>query len=189
MKLRKPNFLKSPLEHYRESLEDAMATKAKVYREKSMQKKLPMVYTLQFGPTDQDPALGFSYGLSFAPHPDQPHRTELCLQMRSNEPHWIHVVGHLANRLRGDCPFHIGQIIRFGQTISPDSKLDAFLVIPPTEGTIPSTVKDGNKSTAIHLVELFPVFAQETPTIQRLGVNRFIRELADYRFDPQRISL
>jgi len=189
MKLRRPDFLKSSLEHYRDSLQEALTCKAQIYREKSAQKKLPMVYTLIFEPTAERPLTSFSYGLSFATHPDQPRKTELCLQTRSTEPVWGHVVGYLANHLRGDCPFKIGQIIKMGQAISPDSDLDAFLVVPPIENTIPSTTGDGKKRPEIHLVELVPVFAHETAKIQRLGVIRFIDQLGNDRLDPRRSAL
>lgn len=148
-----------------------------------------MVYTLLFEQTAERPLTSFSYGLSFASHPEQPRKTELYLQMRSNEPVWGHVVGYLANHLRNDCPFKIGQIIRMGQTISPDSDLDAFLVVPPIDRTIPPTTSDGKNRPDIHLVELVPVFAQESAKILRLGVKGFLRQLGDERLDPRRAAL
>ena len=186
MKLRKPDFLKSTLERYRDALQEAMQTKATVYREKSIQKKLPMVYTMVFDKAVHHPATAFSYGVSFATTAEQPERIELCLQTRSNAREWLHVVGYLANQLRGDCPFQLGQIIRMGQTISPDSKLDAFLVVPPIDENIPVSISDRKKTPPIRLVELVPVYAEETPKILRLGVKAFLKELSDRRLDPAR---
>lgn len=186
MKLRKPDFLKSKLERYRDALETNMETKAAIFRERSVKKGSPMVYTVAFDRTSDSPVTSFSYGLSFVSHAEQPLKTELCLQTQSDVAAWIHVVGYLANHLRGDCPFKLGQIIRMGQPISSDSDMDAFLVSPVIDERIPSRLKDGRKQPDIHLVELIPVYAEETPKIMRLGVHSFIKRLGESRLDPER---
>lgn len=187
MIFKKPDFLKSPLEHFRSQLEDTFQAKAAVFREKSVKKKLPFVYTLVFHRNEDSPMITFSYGLSFASHPDQHNKVELCLQMDSEDMTWAHVVGYLTNQLRGDCPFNSGEIIRLGQKVSQESDLNAFVVIPVQHG-IPQKVKDGRKST-VQLLELIPIYEQEVYNIQKLGLDNFIKQLGKYKTDPKRKPL
>src|SRR5206468_3446633 len=79
-----------------------------------------------------DLATALTYGLSLAHHPDWRHgRPELCLSVRSDDERWAWALGHLAERLRGSCPFSYGNTINFGERISPDSPLTAFVVYAP----------------------------------------------------------
>ena len=129
---KKPDFLKAPLERFREQIENQMGGKAQVFREKSARKKMPFVYTLAFPDAQTQELSAFSYGVSHASHPEQLHQVELCLQVQSTDMAWAHIVGYLANQLRGDCPFRKGEIIKIGQAIASDSSMDAFVVAEPT---------------------------------------------------------
>jgi hypothetical protein len=61
-----------------------------------------------------------TYGLSLADHPDWKHgRPELCISVRSSDDGWAWALGHLAERLRGSCPFSCGNTIGFGEPVSP----------------------------------------------------------------------
>ncbi|MFD1166364.1 suppressor of fused domain protein [Sphingobacterium daejeonense] len=186
MILKKPDFLKSPLEHYRSHLEVIFQDKSSVFREKSVKKKLPFVYTIVFPKTEGRPLLSFSYGLSFAPHPDQHNKIELFLQMNSEDMAWAHIVGYLSNQLRGECPFNTGEIIRIGQKISSESSLNAFVVINPDSTILQERIKDGRKSNGIQLVELLPIYEEEVLTIQRLGLAEFINRLKPNKLNPLR---
>jgi len=187
MIFKKPDFLKSPLEHYRSQLEEMFQAQASVFREKSVKKKLPFVYTLVFQKNEDRPLTSFSYGLSFANHPDQHNKVELCLQMDAEDMAWAHVVGYLTNQLRGDCPFNSGEIIRLGQKISQESDLNAFVVIP-VDQNIPKKVQDGRKSS-VQLLELLPIYEQEVYNIQKLGLDEFIKQLGKSKTDPKRKPL
>ena len=187
MKIKKPNFLKSALEFYRENLEGLMQDQAQIFREKSVKKKLPLVYTLVFPMTKSRPLTSFSYGLSFANHPDQYNKIELYLQMNSSDLAWAHIVGYLTNHLRGDCPFKTGEIIRLGQKISSESDLNAFVVIASNIFKTEDQVKDGRKaSSGITLVNLLPIYEQETLTIQKIGLPGFLSRIADQKLNPNR---
>ena len=189
MIFKKPDFLKSPLEHYRSELERILQSSSAVFREKSVKKKLPFVYHIVFAKTEDKPLRCFSYGLSFASHPDQHNKVELFLQMDSTDMAWAHIVGYLANQLRGDCPFHTGEIIRIGQNISAGSELNAFVVVHPEPALYPDRIKDGRKSTGVKLVELLPIYEQEVLTIQRLGLEEFCNRLKFSKLNPNRKAI
>jgi len=190
MKIKKPNFFKSPLEFYRENLEGLMQDQAQIFREKSVKKKLPLVYTLVFPKTDSRALTTFSYGLSFAEHPDQYNRIELCLQINSTDLAWAHIVGFLTNHLRGDCPFNTGEIIRLGQRISSESDLNAFVVVASDIFTAADQIRDSRKSNSVvQLVRLLPIFEQETLTIQKIGLSRFLHKLGDQKLNPHRSQI
>ncbi len=189
MIIKKPDFLKSPLEHYRSHLEEIFQDTASIFREKSVKKKLPFVYTVVFAGNENRPLTSFSYGLSFASHPDQHNKIELLLQMNSDDMSWAHVVGYLANQLRGDCPFHTGEIIRLGQKVSETSELNAFVVINPDSALFSDRIKDGRKSAGVQLVELLPIYEQEVLTIQKIGLENFIERVKPLKSNPNRKSL
>lgn len=186
MAFRKPDFLKSPLEHFRSNIESIMAQKAAIFREKSVKKGLPFVYTLVFQSQEPELLTTISYGASFATTPEQVHKVELCLQMNSNDMAWAHVVGYLANQLRGDCPFNKGEIIRLGQAVSAESKLNSFVVVPATFTEFPSPVKDGRKSTGVHIMELIPIYEEEVLSISKKGLDAFLQEIGKNKTNPKR---
>ncbi|QBR13176.1 suppressor of fused domain protein [Sphingobacterium sp. CZ-2] len=188
MAFSKPGFLKSPLEHYRDSMESVMGKKSAVFREKSVKKGLPFVYTLVFNQDTSEPLCTFSYGASFAVTPDQKEKVELMLQMDSEDMAWAHVVGYLANQLRGDCPFNPGEIIRFGQKISQESKLNSFVLVTPDLDGLPNPVFDGKKSTGVHIMQLLPIYEEEVLSIARLGLPQFLALIDPHKTNPLRKS-
>jgi len=179
MAFTKPDFLKSPIERYRQEIENRMNGKAQVFREKSAQKKLPFVYTLAFSDTAKKMITAFSYGVSFATHPERIHQVELCLHVESQESNWIHIVGYLANQLRTDCPFKTHEIIKIGQQISPDSKMDAFIVAEVDFLKDSSPIFDTKKSKGIQLIQLVPIYQSEIFSIHKMGVEAFLKAIKD----------
>jgi len=189
MLFKKPDFLKSPIERYRQSIEERMQSKAQIFREKSAQKKLPFVYTLAFPQTEDRLITAFSYGVSFASHPERLQQVELCLQVASNEMNWVHIVGYLANQLRTDCPFRKGEIIKIGQQISPDSEMDAFVVSEVQFLDDTSLIFDSKKSKGIELVQLIPIYQSEIITIQKLGIERFLQAIKTHQQQVNRKAI
>ncbi|GIG63385.1 hypothetical protein Lfu02_77570 [Longispora fulva] len=73
-----------------------------------------------------------TYGLSLAEHPEWRHGTpELCISVSSSDELWARAIGHLAEGLRGSCPFAYGDTVGFGGPISPESAMTAFVVAAP----------------------------------------------------------
>ncbi|MVZ66833.1 hypothetical protein GQF61_13305 [Sphingobacterium sp. DK4209] len=189
MAFAKPDFLKSPIERYRQEIEKRMHGKAQVFREKSAQKKLPFVYTLAFPDAENKLISAFSYGVSFATHPERIREVELCLQVESQESNWIHIVGYLANQLRTDCPFKTDEIIKIGQPISPDSKMDAFIVGEIDFLNDSSPIFDSKKSKGIQLIQLIPIYQSEILSIHKMGVEAFLRAIKDSKSIVDRKSI
>ncbi len=186
---KKPDFLKAPLERFREQIENQMGGKAQVFREKSARKKMPFVYTLAFPDAQTQELSAFSYGVSHASHPEQLHQVELCLQVQSADMAWAHIVGYLANQLRGDCPFRKGEIIKIGQAIASDSTMDAFVVAEPDIFLENTPIKDHKKSKGIHLVQLIPIYQEEILKINKIGLEAFLSQLSAHKKQVNRKPL
>lgn len=182
----KPDFLKSPLEHFRGNIEQIFDTNVQIFREKSVKKGLPFVYTLVIQEQQQPLLTSISYGASFAIAPEQKNKVELLLQMETDDMAWAHVIGYLANHLRGDCPFHEGEIIRFGQKISQESKLNSFVVCKPDMEELQGSIMDSRKSSSVYLMQLLPIYEEEVLSIAKYGLKGFIDRLQDKKTDPKR---
>ncbi|MBW8801870.1 MAG: suppressor of fused domain protein [Streptomyces sp.] len=77
--------------------------------------------------------VGYTYGLSLADHPAWRNGSrELSISVRSTDRLWAMAAGHLAETLRGKCPFGYGNTIDFGEPISPESRMTAFVIYEPT---------------------------------------------------------
>ena len=75
---------------------------------------------------------GFTFGLSAASHPDWKFgKPELMISVESDDEAWPFAIGHLAEQLRGKCPFCYGNTINFHAKVSEASDLDAFLIFAP----------------------------------------------------------
>lgn len=158
--LSKPNFMKSAVEHYRDQLEALMEQKAEIFRNKSIDKKLPNLFTLVFKDYPSDHITAFTFGLCFSSlASEQEFKTELMLQVKSEDINWAHALGFLANHLREQCPFQVGQVLHFGQQIIEESATSDFLLKKPLEQfQKPISV---NKKLQIKLVQLEPIRKSE----------------------------
>lgn len=80
----------------------------------------------------------------------------------------------LADRLRGSAAFSYGQTLEFGEPISPDSSMSAFVVFAPAvlnrEDCIGIDVGD---TLPINLLGLYPVHDVERLWIRRHGLEAF----------------
>lgn len=118
---------------------------------------------------------GITYGLSLANHPDWiKGKPELMITVESTDPSWTHAATHIANTLKGNCPFSYGNTIHFGKPISEESEMDAFLVF------VPSILEQNdylninvNDSLPIHLTGLYPIYATEMKLIDDWGLEKF----------------
>ena len=121
----------------------------------------------------------FTYGLSRTDHPDWRHgRPELCISVRSDDESWAYAAGHLAERLRGKCPFTYGNTIRFGKPVAPESALDAFVVFAPAvldrdDCRIDVSPPGQEGQDIIHIAGLYPVHENELRYITDHGLKAF----------------
>ena len=137
------------------------------------------VITYRNLPRDLTTAL--TYGLSLAAHPDWRHgRPELCLSVRSDNDVWPWALGRMAEGLRGECAFNDADVIDFGEPISPDSPMSAFVVyapgvIDPADARIDVGVdaSTSGRPDVIHLVGVYPIHETERRFIVAAGLEAF----------------
>jgi hypothetical protein len=115
----------------------------------------------------------FTYGLSLADHPDWKFGApELVLCVQSEDLAWGWAIAQAAARLRGDCPFSIGNTIRFHEQIAPESTMSAFLVFFPTVlDREAATVKLPDRT--VHIVGMYPIYEGEVDLVNRIGPAAF----------------
>jgi Suppressor of fused protein (SUFU) len=111
----------------------------------------------------------FTYGLSLADHADwKLGAPELVICVQSEDPAWGWAVAEVASRLRGRCPFCIGNTINFQEQIAAESEMSAFFVFYPS-------VLDQESATVtlperpVHIVGMYPIYEGEISIIQQIG--------------------
>ncbi|WP_340118717.1 suppressor of fused domain protein [Pelagibius sp. 7325] len=126
---------------------------------------------------------GVTYGLSEVQHPEwRLGRPELIISVESTDTRWPLAVGELANQLRGDCPFAYGDVINFGEPISPESEMAAFFVFAPSilEREDFLNIDVGGPQT-LSLAGMYPIYPPEVKVIRAEGLKAFWHH---ENFDP-----
>ncbi|MFZ4261166.1 suppressor of fused domain protein [Sphingobacterium sp. HJSM2_6] len=186
MKISKPNFFKSPLEHYKDAISKLMQLEPEILREKSVKPKLPFVYNLVYKDAQKPHITAFTFGLSSLDLQSTEKKKEICIQMNSSNLQWALVAAYLVNQLRGDCKFNEGEIIKFGQQIEAESNLNAFVVINCLIPNAQQYLLEGRKTSNIQIMQLVPIYEQEITSIAQLGLNAFIQKLQAELHNPKR---
>jgi hypothetical protein len=145
----------------------------------STQENLKGVTIIAYRNLPDDLATALTYGLSLAEHPDWKFGSpELCVSVRSEDDRWAWAVGHLAESLRGSCPFSYGNTINFGERISPESDMTAFVVFAPAVADsadchidVSSPGHEGHD--IIHLAGMYPIYEAERQYIREYGLQSF----------------
>lgn len=188
----KPSFMKNAAEQFEEQIAAQMGKKGEVYRQPAKNRKLPNIFSILY-PNTPAPGLltACTFGVSFG---DQAvwgnEKIELMLQIHSADDRWGHVLAFLGNHLRENCPFHIGQIIHFGQNVVDDCPMTEFLVIPVDPHTgISTPVVHVNRKNTVKLVRLVPIYKSEIAVIQSKDWKHFIAQLGVNMTDTRRSSI
>lgn len=183
--------MRSGVERFRDLLEKEIGQRCEVYRHPSTSRKLPAVFVLMFKNfPDSEYMTAYSYGLSASNGKDEGVAgRELVIQIKSNLDNWGHVLGFLISHLRGDCPFDVGQIIRFGQPIAEDSSMEHFLVHDADENLGTSTNFILSKNYGVSLVQLSPIYGNELAVINKMGWTAFYARLQSVKSDINRNPL
>lgn len=116
-----------------------------------------------------------TYGLSLVNHPEwKMGRPELCITVESTNTDWGIVAGFIANSLRGKCPFCYGETINFGEKVSDDSEMDAFLIFAPTilDKTEYLNIDIGTEYK-INIAGLHPIYSDEIKVYNEIGLKDF----------------
>lgn len=128
-----------------------------------------------------------TYGLSLQPHREWPdNRPELCLVVQSQNENWGKALGHLVSRLRGDCPFVSGQLIRFGTAVVEEAAMDAFFVWEPWFLAAEERQFDIGLDYQIRLQALYPIRESEALVCEKIGPQAFVKQLQLAPFDVDR---
>ena len=116
-----------------------------------------------------------TYGLSLVKHSDwKLGHPELMITIKSEKIAWGRVVGFLANRLRGKCPFSYGNTINFKEKIAADSKMDAFLVFAPSIIDKKDYLNiDVGLDYRINIKGLYPIYSTEMDLVANWGLEKF----------------
>ena len=117
---------------------------------------------------------GLTYGLSLADHTDWTlGKPELCISVRSSDEAWPLAVAHMAETMRGDCPFQYGDTIGLGGPISSESNMTAFVVFAP--GVLPRDDYEGIHvgEAHINIAGCYPIYESERQFIQEHGLEAF----------------
>jgi len=167
---------KTPVERYLEHLDNIFQTEPEFYKNDSLTEGISGVTSIVYRDIpEQGFITALTYGLSLVKHRDWKYgRPELCISVESSNIDWGQVLGFLANKLRGDCPFSYGQTINFREQISDDSEMDAFFVFAP------STLDKGDYSDIdigtdykINIAGLYPMYSDELEVYEKIGLEAF----------------
>lgn len=166
----------TPFERNLAYLDKIFQVQPELYTHESADPNLPGVTSIIYRDIPEKGMItALTYGLSLAHHPDWKNgRPELLLSVDSDDIAWGRVVGFLANKLRGDCPFSYSNTINFRERISDTSKMDAFLVFAPsTLGNSNYLNIDIGLDYKINIAGLYPVYSSELKLIDEWGLEKF----------------
>jgi hypothetical protein len=176
MKKKEPLSVKTPLERYLEHLDNIFQTEPEYFKNESLIDGVPGVTSIVY---KDIPELGYTtavtYGLSLIKHPEwNLGRPELCISVKSTNIDWGQVVGFIANKLRGECPFCYGDIVNFGEPISGDSDMDAFFIFAPSTLDKENYLNiDIGFDYKINISGLYPMYSDEREIFYQIGLEKF----------------
>jgi hypothetical protein len=115
-----------------------------------------------------------TYGLSLAKHELWRHgKPELCISVRSTDKRWARAAAFIAEQLPGECPFQYGDTLNFGEPISPESTMDAFLVFAPAVLDREDARVEVGEDHPVKIVGLYPLHRSEREFVRRHGLDAF----------------
>jgi len=134
---------------------------------------------------------GVTYGLSEVAHPSwSSARPELMISVLSTDLAWPLAVAELANLLRGKCPFGYGDVIDYGEKISEESEMSAFLVFTPSILAPDAALGiDVGGAQPLNLMGTYPIYDGERAALAELGLERFWKHPNFDRYDVRRAAV
>lgn len=176
-------------ESYLDRLDEMSQLEARHFRVSPPDVRPPISSVMYVDDIEPYPQYGFTIGLSSYEHCDwKIAKPELCISINSIDPKWTLAVGELAYRLKGDCPFCYGDLIRFGCPISSESELSAFVAFAPSFMPREDTSIELFDRT-ISLIQMYPIYEDEIAWIDKFGMEEFFTRPGSFFEDPKRKSL
>jgi hypothetical protein len=166
----------TPIEKYMEYLDEIFQVEPQFFMNESEIDGLQGVTSIVYeNIPEKGMVTGVTYGLSLVEHEDWKFgRPELMITVDSKDIAWGQVIGFLANRLRGDCPFSYSNTINFRERISDESEMDAFLIFAPSildkEDFLGIDIGTDYK---INLAGIYPIYSSEMGLISEWGLEKF----------------
>ncbi len=156
---------------------DGLARREGEYHLVTKRTEKPSMWVVDYRNVPEDGHLtAFTFGLSSVNHSDWKYgRPELVLSIQSDCVDWGLAIGFLGSKLRGKCPFSYGTVLRFGDQITAESEMDAFLVFVPTVLTKEQAHVELSDRT-INIVQAYPIYGKEIPLIERNGAEAFFMQ-------------
>jgi len=167
---------KTPAERYLEHWDSIFQKEPEFFKNDSLIDGVPGVTSIVYRDIPEEGyTTALTYGLSLVKHPDWKFgRPELCISVESSNIAWGQVVGFIANKLRGDCPFSYGDTVNFGEQISDDSDMSAFFVFAPStlnkEDYLDISIGTEYK---INIAGLYPMYSGERELFHKIGLEKF----------------
>jgi hypothetical protein len=129
-----------------------------------------------------------TYGLSLADHEEWRHgKPELCISVASEDVAWGLACATIGESLRGQCPFCYGDTIDFGERISDESQMTAFVIFAPAVLPRDSYADiDVGEDRPVHIAGCYPIHDSERHFIHENGLEAFWRGVEWDPFDVTR---
>ena len=150
----------------------------------------PKIVVAQYQDVPESGCLtAFSFGLSVAGHKEWRNgRPELMISMDSGDSAWALAMGEAIRNGWSNCLFSHGNILNFGQKISDESDMSAFLVYACSV-LDSSDVRVDVGEWSINISQLYPIHSLEIPLIKKIGAEKFFNDFDIDFFDPRRVPL
>jgi len=174
------------VQEYLDWLDQISGSKGKIY-DIGGKELLPQIFVAIY---DQIPELehktAYSFGLSSVPHEEwRSGRPELVISVRSSDDSWGLAMGEIIKEKRDAHLFEYGSVFNFGERISDESEMSAFLVFANSLFD-PGDERAVFSDRTISLSQLYPIYAEEWETIHQIGAEAFYFEREIDFFDVRR---
>jgi hypothetical protein len=148
---------------------------------------LPQVLVFYF---EDFPAKGMltavTGGLSNASHPSWVNgKPELMFALQTEDHGWGAAAAYFAQSFFKDDPFTYGRSYKLDKPASGDSAMNAAFVYKPAFMT-PEQCKFELPDRTIHIASLFPMYDDEVPLFEKMGVQAFWNSPNFHPYDTRR---
>lgn len=138
----------------------------------------PSVSVILFDDVPEEGVItSFTYGLSLFSHKEWLNgKPELLVSVKSDDDAWALAMGECVRRNGLTDLFSVGTVLNFGNQISEESGMSSFLIF------FNSLLNQEDacinlQGDRINFVQLYPIYAEESELIRRIGPQRFFFDL------------
>jgi hypothetical protein len=176
----------SPIEEYFEALDDLTGgAESKNVLITEEHERPPLWVFIYRDLLEAKSLTAFTYGLSDEDHPHWVKgKPELVISVHSSDERWALAMGFVAKKLRGECAFSYGQVVRFGDRITPETEMSAFLIFAPSvldEEQRHIVLSD----RTINVAQMYPIYEDEIDLIESSGVEALF---GNEEYDPYNVK-